>query len=331
MNETSDNLAVPGNDVVEALLENAQPRPAPPVSVEQDIRSTVHAEWVGVTGRRQRRRLTTGFAIAASVTLVLAITIAGVRQTGIAPIEVASIDRSMGTLHVQSDSSGALQSIDTTLIVTGQILTTGAESAAGLSWLEGGSLRVDSDSRVEFVAANEVFLHSGRIYFDTAGPDAGSDFAIRTVHGVVSHVGTQYMTQSGAADLVVSVREGEVSIDGVYNDSTVYEGQRVQLSGSAPPSVTNTTGVGDEWQWVETVSPNISVDGMSVFEFLQWVGRETGHAVQFESVQAETLARDTQLKGTVNAEPRTELRLRMMTVDLDARFDPEGPVIIVAN
>jgi ferric-dicitrate binding protein FerR (iron transport regulator) len=331
MNETSDNLAVPGNDAVEALLEKAKPRPSPPEAVEQEIRAAVRAEWINTGARRQRRRLAAGFAIAASVTLVLAVSILGVRQTGIAPVEVASIDRSVGTLHVQSDSAGAMESVDTTSVLTGQVLTTGADSAAGLSWLGGGSLRVDSDSRIEFVAANEVFLHSGRIYFDSfaSGPD--NDFSIHTTHGVVSHVGTQYMTESDAASLVVSVREGEVRVDGAFHDSTVHVGQRVQLSGSAQPSITNTSGAGGEWQWIEAVSPNISVDGMSVFDFLHWVGRETGHAVQFESASAEVLARGTQLRGAVNAEPRAELRLRMMTVDLDARFDPEGPVIIVTD
>jgi hypothetical protein len=331
MNESSDNLAVPGNDAVEALLEKAQPRLAPPDAVEQDIRAAVRAEWANANARRQRRRLAAGFAIAASVTLVLAASILGIRQTGIAPVEVASIDRSIGTLHVQSDSSGAMESVDTTSVLTGQVLTTGADSAAGLSWLDGGSLRVDSDSRIEFVAANEVFLRAGRIYFDSLGSGPDSDFSIRTTHGVVSHVGTQYLTESTAASLTVSVREGEVRVAGAFHEPTVYVGQRMQLSGSSQPSITNTSGAGSEWQWIEAVSPNISVDGMSVFDFLHWVGRETGHAVQFESASAETLARDTQLRGAVNAEPRAELRLRMMTVDLDARFDAEGPAIIVTD
>jgi hypothetical protein len=331
MNETSDNLGVPGNDAVEALLEKAKPRPSPPDAVKQDIRAAVRAEWANASARRQGRRLAAGFAIAASVMLVLAASILGIRQTGIAPVEVASIDRSIGTLHVQSDSSGAMESVDTTSVLTGQVLTTGVDSAAGLSWLGGGSLRVDSDSRIEFVAANEVFLHAGRIYFDSLGSGPDSDFSIRTTHGVVSHVGTQYLTESTATSLTVSVREGEVRVTGAFHEPTVYVGQRVQLSGSSQPSITNTSGAGSEWQWIEAVSPNISVDGMSVFDFLHWVGRETGHAVQFESASAQALARDTQLRGAVNAEPRAELRLRMMTVDLDARFDTEGPAIIVTD
>ena len=70
---------------------------------------------------------------------------------------------------------------------------------------------------------------------------------------------------------------------------------------------------------------------MTIYEFLQWVGRETGHTIQFESQSAEALARNEQLRGAVNADPRTELRLRMMTVDLEARFDDEVTAIVVTD
>ena len=281
MNETSDNLAMSGSDAVEALLEKAAPRPAPPDGVEHDVRQAVRAEWAMTTRRRRRRRLSAGFAVAATVTLALAFTLASFRQSGVMPVEVASIDRRNGTIHVQSDSSGVLEPVDTTSIATGQILTTGDNSIAGLTWLNGGSLRVDSNTRIEFVTADKVFLHSGKVYFDSYGAITGSGLTIDSIHGAVSHVGTQYMIETGPASLVVSVREGEVSIDGHYHDQTVFEGQRVQMTGSARPSVTNTTGAGDEWAWIEAVSPRISVDGMTVYDFLQWVGRETGHNVQF--------------------------------------------------
>jgi hypothetical protein len=329
MNSKSDYVNTPSGDAIEVLLEKAVPRPAPPDAVEQEIRAAVHGEWQAVTGRRRRRRVAAGFAMAASLTLVLAITLSGLRQQGVAPVEVASIGRSTGTLYFQSSSSGDLEPVDTTSVVAGQMLTTGKDSAAGLDWRKGGSLRVDAGTRLEFVAADEVFLHSGRIYYDSAGAADGNNLSIRTNHGVVTHVGTQYLTESTAASLIVSVREGEVKVDGNFHDQAVHQGQRVQMTGSARPSVTNTSGIGAEWQWIEAVSPAISVDGMSVFDFLHWVGRETGHAIRFESATAETLARDSLLKGSVNAGPRAELRLRMMTVDLEARFDEEGPAIVV--
>ena len=330
MNEHGDNMAR-GPDAVEALLEKAAPRPTPPAEVEHEIRAVVRAEWDAVSGRRRRKSLATRFAIAATVTLVLAVSFTSLRQTGVAPVEVASINRSVGTLYVESGDASKTEITNAASIVTGQILTTGADAAAGLSWFAGGSLRIGSDTRIEFVSVEEVFLHSGRVYFDSAGSVPGSRLLIRSMHGVVSHVGTQYMTEVRAASLTVSVREGKVNIAGNHHDQTAFEGQRVQITGSARPSVTNTTGTGSDWEWIEAVSPAISVDGMSAFDFLQWVGRETGHEIRFETASAETVARHTQLKGAVNADPRTELRLRMMTVDLDAQFDPEGPAIIVTD
>ncbi|MEJ2127684.1 MAG: FecR family protein [Woeseiaceae bacterium] len=331
MNKMSDNTAMRGSDAVEALLEKAAPRPAPPEGVEHDVREAVRAEWATATKRRRRRRVATGLAVAATVTLALAFSLTSFRQTGVAPIEVASIDRSAGTLHVQSSSSAPLEVIDTSTLVSGQVLTTGADSAAGLTWLNGGSLRIAANTRIEFVAADKVFLHSGKIYFDSYGAITGSGLAIDSAHGVVSHVGTQYMTESNAASLIVSVREGEVAIEGTYHNQAVFEGQRVQMTGSAQPSVTNTTGIGSEWEWVETVSPRISVDGMTIYEFLHWVGRETGYTVRFESEAAETLAKRDRFGGVVSADPRTELRLRMMTVDLEARFDAEATAIVVTD
>jgi ferric-dicitrate binding protein FerR (iron transport regulator) len=331
MNKMSDNVAVPGSDAVEALLEKAAPRPAPPDNAEHDVREAVRAEWAVTTKRRRRRRVTTGFAVAATVTLALAFSLASLRQTGVAPAEVASIDRSAGTLYVQSSSSAPLEAVDTNTLVSGQVLTTGADSAAGLTWLNGGSLRIAANTRIEFKAADKVFLHSGKIYFDSFGAITGSGLTIESAHGVVSHVGTQYITESNAASLIVSVREGEVAIEGTYHDQTVFEGQRVEMTGSARPSVTNTSGIGSEWEWVETVSPRISVDGMTIYEFLHWVGRETGYTVRFESEAAETLAKRDRFGGVVSADPRTELRLRMMTVDLEARFDAEATAIVVTD
>lgn len=324
MNRTSDNA-------VEELLERATPRPAPPGTAEQQVRAAVRAEWTRVAQRRRRRRTLASVAMAASVLLAVTASLSVLRTTGIAPVEVASIDRSVGTLYFQSRGSGELEPVDTSTIVAGQMLTTGSDSAAGLAWHDGGSLRIDSDTRVEFVSADEIFLHHGRVYFDSFGTAAGSGFAIRTEHGVVTHVGTQYLTESDRDNLTVSVREGEVAIDGAWYDRTVSSGQRVRITGSATPQVSNTTGVGGDWEWIESVSPQIAVDGMTVFDFLHWVGRETGYAVRFDSAAAEDVARQARLKGVVYAEPRTELRLRMMTVDLDARFDPDETVIVVTR
>jgi hypothetical protein len=58
-----------------------------------------------------------------------------------------------------------------------------------------------------------------------------------------------------------------------------------------------------------------------VLELLEWVSRETGLQLRFESAGAEELARKELLKGEIDAPPTNALRLWMMSVDLDWRID----------
>jgi ferric-dicitrate binding protein FerR (iron transport regulator) len=331
MNTTSDTSANQRGDAVEDLLRKVPPRPAPPSQVESDVRAAVREEWLAVSGRSRRRRMGRNIAAAATVFLAFLVAFSSLRQVDVPLVEVAQLETSYGTLQLQGGDAADTTDRDLSVFLVGQVLQTGADSAAGLKWQGGGSLRIDAQTRIEFVAANEVYLHSGRVYFDSLGIDSGSRFAIRTRHGVVSHVGTQVMTEADASRLIVSVREGEVRIAEAAYEQTVHRGQRAELVGSSRPLVTNTSGVGGDWAWVESVAPRISVDGMSAYEFLHWVGRETGFEVQFSSPTAERFARITKLIGDVTADPRTELRLRMMTMDLDARFDKEGALILVSD
>ena len=331
MNKPSDELAMRGGDAVEALLEKAAPRPTPPPEVEDEVRAAVFAEWQSVSSRQRTRRRVGQFAIAATVLLAIAVTMTTLRDAGVAPVEVATISRSHGALLLQTGGSEQLPAGELAAVQSGQTLATMADAAAGLDWNDGGSLRIDGNSRVEFISTGEVYLHSGRIYFDSAGATIGDGLVIATPHGTVTHVGTQYMTETGPSRLVVSVRDGTVVIDGTYHDQTAREGQRIEMVGSAPAMVVNTSGAGDEWQWIESVAPRVAMNGKSTYEFLQWVGRETGHDIEFASDAAEQLARNTEFIGEIEGNPRSELRLRMMTVDLDARFDPQGPSIIISD
>ena len=61
------------------------------------------------------------------------------------------------------------------------------------------------------------------------------------------------------------------------------------------------------------------------------MGRETGFTVEFATADAEELARETILIGAVESDPRSELRLRMLTVDLDAEFDQSRSVMVITQ
>ncbi len=326
----NDREEFQSGDAVEALLEKAAPRPAPPADVESQVRAAVRDEWEAVATVARTRRRFGGFALAASVLVAVAAAFTMLGDRAAPSIEVASLSRSHGSIVLAAQQTGEITTEPFTTLTAGQVLSTAASSAAGLAWNHGGSLRVDEESRVEFVSENEIFLHQGRVYFDSDGMSPDTRFIVRTAHGSVSHVGTQFMTESVRDGLIISVREGRVDVDGTYHDHTAIEGQVVELTGRSRPRVTRSSGVGREWEWIEAVAPAVDLQGKSTYDFLRWIGRETGHAIVFATDAAEQLARDTEFVGDIHGNPRDDLRLWMLTTDLDAQFDSSGPSIIVS-
>lgn len=345
MSRSSEEMVTRGDIAVEALLEKAIPRPAPPSADEQVVRDAVHAEWQAVVGRTRTRRRLTHFAIAATVLLGIAVSFNALRVTEVQAVQVATISKSHGSIYLLGEQSELQEMSDLASISAGQVVVTGDDAGIGLQWGNGGSLRVDKNTRVEFTSADTAYLHSGQVYFDStpsALPDrkssvtvaaitgSGSALTIETDHGSVRHVGTQYMAFTDTDRLSVSVREGQVSIDGTYVDKAVaLEGQQLTVSGGARPTIVNFNGYGEAWEWIEATAPAADVDGRSVDEFLNWVGREMGLQVAYESPTAERIAYDGVLKGNVDMAPSNELQFRMSGEDLRYRID--GGTIIVSE
>ena len=144
----------------------------------------------------------------------------------------------------------------------------------------------------------------------------------------MTHLGTQYMTESADGALIVSVREGEVLIEGTYHDERALVGQRVEIKGNARGSVTNVPRHGGAWSWIEEVSPVVNTDGRSVDEFLNWVSRETGLLVEYPDEATRLAASNTVLKGSVNLPPREALDFWLQGQDLN--WDINGGTISVS-
>lgn len=333
--ERSTEFEEPGSE--EAFVElfgKAQPRPVPPAADEALIRDAVHAEWRRVAGRKVRRRQIASFALAASVLLAVIATFDLVTGPAgdIADKPMAAVEKQFGEISINSRQAhaGQIAAID-----GGDVVETGPGSGLALAWHDGGSLRIDENTSVEFEARDRIYLRGGRIYFDSEGsslapPPASSRaarLAIRTDHGVVRHLGTQYMTQVGTDVLVISVREGMVAIDGNVT-ARASAGQQFSISRSGELSITDTNGV-DNWEWIEKSSPFVNLDGRLVSEALDWVSRESGRTVHYANASAERVAKQSRLRGNVELPPSRALEIFMMTTDLTARI--EGQVIIVSE
>jgi len=314
-----------GDDRLEALLRRAEPRPKPSQTDAAQVREVVRAEWQQVVKRRGTRQQVTRFAIAASVVLAAFLVFNTFRSSDPVDVRIADIEQSFGSIFLLGDRSELRETNHLPEIRSGQTIVTGAGSGMGLELVGGSSVRVDERTRIEFVRETELFLHSGRVYVDSRPSGAigytNDRLEIRTPHGVVRHVGTQFIAAVVDAGLSVSVREGSVGIEGRYHDATVQTGQQVKLLGRQRPTVLNVAPFGEHWSWTEAMAPGRDFDGRRVLELLEWVSRETGLQLRFESAGAEELARKELLKGEIDAPPTNALRLWMMSVDLDWRID----------
>jgi hypothetical protein len=314
------------HDVVEELLEKAAPRPAPPSEDERVVREAVMAEWQSVAGKVKLRRHLTQFAIAATIVLGVAISFNALQVDNVQPVQVATIEKNHGAIYLVGEQSLMQEASDLSSVYVGQIIETGNDAAISLQWGNGGSLRIDKNTRIEFSGDESVFLKSGQVYFDsqpaTMAAITGSGLEINTDHGLVKHLGTQYMTTVDARDLVVRVRKGQVSVDGTYVEQSVaVAGQQMTVSGGATPSVLDIDIYGEAWAWAEELAPVVSMDGKTTHDFLERVSHEMGLALVFESEAAEDAAYAGKLFGTMDTDPRSELRHRMAGEDLGYRID----------
>ena len=333
MNTDSKKMDISADSALEDLLGRASPRLAPPSDDERLVRAAVHAEWAAMTHKRKVRRHFLTYAAAATVLLAIVVTYNGLSGFDEPAVQVATIDKSFGSIYLLGEQSELHEMTDVAVVSAGQTIVTDDKSGMGLAWGYSGSLRIDQNTRIEFISPTSVFLRSGRVYVDSQPTEALSDIDaglissldnhldIRTEHGDVTHLGTQYMTAVDKEELIVSVRDGQVSIDGSLYPATVAEGQRLTIVGSARPSVTNFPGYGDAWRWVESTAPALKLEGRTVYEFLLWVGNETGMKVYFDSSEAELLAKESELVGTVDSAPTEALAFWMSAVDLEWSID----------
>lgn len=325
------------DDSLEQLLSNASPRPVPGRADAAMARETVHAEWRAVSGKHRSRRRLVRFALAATIVIGMFSLFSVFRGPSVDFVRVASIQKSFGSVYVLGEQSELTLANNLTAIYSGQTIVTGSDAGMALSWGEGGSVRLDKATRIEFVDDNTVQLQSGRIYFDSTpselisgiGASGAESFQVETEHGTVSHVGTQFMAEVNSSELNVSVREGLVDIVGLYYPHTALRGEQVVFSGRQRPVVLSVPEYGDTWDWVTRTSPTIDVGGKTVHAFLMWAARELGMSVEYADAAVERVAHQAILEGRVDTDPAEALRLRMLTAALDWRY--AGGVIYVSD
>ena len=335
MSDFDQSKSIPSDDALEQLLKHASPRPTPSESDEAAVRHVVRAEWQNLTEKRQFRRRVLNYAVAATVLVGVFAIFSSFRTPIVEVVPVATIQKSFGSVYLLGEKSELRKTVDLSVVSTGQTIVTGKATGIALEWGNGGSLRVDENSRIRFTSDTSVYLESGQAYFDSepatliAGIGTGriDDFVVNTDHGEVAHIGTQFMTGVETDRLTVSVREGRVIVDGAYHKHVASPGEQVTFSGRQQPSVLSISPSGGTWDWVGRTSPAIDVEGRTFHEFLEWVSRETGLAFEYEGGAERVARKEAILKGTIDKEPLEALRSWSRTSALHSRI-VEGVIVV---
>lgn len=301
--------------MLEQVFAHAKPRPLPPAADMEEIRQALYAEWDAVTGPRVWLRRAGALAAAAAALAVVVWTTLDVAPPVALP-RVASVERVQGVIGVRIGDA----------FEPGATIATGSGQVA-LRLESGGSLRLGPQSRLELSSEHEARLTAGVLYFDSEDERGAEPFTIATPFATVRDVGTQFLVRADAAQLEVGVREGRVAVEAGADRAAASAGDKLVVTAVGGVRRDTIASSGDEWAWAEKLAPPFDIDGRQLGDFLAWFEQQTGRSVVFADSEAERVARETKLSGSIDLEPLAKLAAVLTLTDLTYTLDGTRVVI----
>jgi ferric-dicitrate binding protein FerR (iron transport regulator) len=287
---------------LERILHDVGARAQPTHAMFDEVRAAVEAEWRTVVAERAPKAKRWPWAVAAGVAAA-ALGVAVLLQPPSAPPAlVATIARVSGAVEARDSVSGPWYAVEqgSTLLEGTELRTIGGARVA-LDFASGLSMRMDRDSQLALNDVAHASLDAGAVYVDsgTAGSARHAPLEIETSQGSVTHLGTQYEARLDAQRLVVTVREGRVSVARGSDRVQGAAGERLTI-GAGGFERSRVGLQGGDWAWAGEIAPAYAVEGRSLQEFLAWVGRETGREIDYSDANARDAAVRLVLHGSVD-------------------------------
>ncbi len=195
---------------------------------------------------------------------------------------------------------------------------------AALRLPSGASVRLDTGTRVRFLAPDRLSLEHGAVYVDSHG----DRIEIHTSLGVVEEIGTQFEVRLLDQSLRLRVREGRVVLHHDQGDDEGGQGEELLLVPGAPLVRAAVATHGSVWSWVQEVAPSIAFDDRTLQSYLDWVARETGLELRFSDPALAARAPETQVHGDVTGLAPEET-LALVLPACGARHRIVGGVLVV--
>lgn len=302
---------------ISKALRAAGPRPAADGEF-QTIRLAARHTFDRAFGRRQlvRRRF---YLLAAAAAIVIAMLVVPrfwtrpSSRTPASPVSVGTVVAVHGVIPLTAGS----------LIRSGETIVLPDASGIAVQIEGGGIVRLDSRTHARFERPTILVLDRGAAYVDSENRLA---LHVRTKHGTFTPIGTLFEVRVLDDSVAVRVREGSVRLDG--SDTLAEAGEAIEVRNENVVGKTALETDSPVFDWVASVAVMPEIEGRSLREFLEWIARERGWRLMFETREAEALSRTVKLHGSVRGLSQDEA-LRSVLLSSGFRHDLVGGQLII--
>jgi ferric-dicitrate binding protein FerR (iron transport regulator) len=271
-------------------------------------------------------------ALAASLVVAAVIVFKLQAPPGAGPVSFGTIAKVDGNVTIRH--SGDQQSMRVTDLVgvhVGDTLATASGARVALGLESGSSLRINTGSEVEIVAAGRIALRSGTVYFDSNSARVNGSFEIETPLGLVRHVGTQFEASLVGSGLRIRVREGAVAFNDATRELVASIGEVVHIEGAGPPQRGAIAVDDDAWSWAVDLALLPVAEEYSLPEVLAWISRETGRDVRYADPAVQARAQTIILYDLGNLTPQETLAVLRSTTGFEYRETNDGLLVVSAT
>jgi hypothetical protein len=321
----------PDRDSVADLIHAVGRRSVPPREDYERVLGASRIAWQQAVRQRARRRWT--YALAAGVAFVV-VGAGVIRQLhGSRPAVAAGMLNTVeGTVFAGTAAGEGWHWLTQAKVplAAGTRLRTDASGRAALLLLPDTSLRIAGATEVILQPGNRVELLYGRVYLDTKHTSGGT-VEIVTRFGTLRDVGTQFEVLATGTALRVRTREGAVELARgrmqEVLECKVSEELRIDSQGHIERGRISAHDA--EWVWAEMLAEPPRGPELSLLTFLDWVARESGRGLRYDSRETEARVRKIVLHGiTPELAPLKAMEVALATTDIEFSLLEDGTILL---
>jgi ferric-dicitrate binding protein FerR (iron transport regulator) len=295
-------------DPVGELMRSAGRGVTPDAARMERAMQRVHGEWHAVLAGRRRRTQRVRWAAALAAVALVSVLAKVLWPLPERAVMVATLTRAVGDVRVGGAPLEAGRAIS-----SGETIETSGTGRALLSLVSGEQLRIDGQSRMDWTSRTDLRLARGAVYIETSGAPgerSSTGVVVWTPVGAVRHIGTRFEVRVADGKARVRVRDGAVTFSRKDEAPvTVAAGQQLSVARGIL-SIQPGPGPADlQWAWTRDIAPGFSIEGRSLYDTLEWLGRESGLRVVYADERVRSQARRLTLRGSIEGlDTRAALR-----------------------